>query len=520
MINIFKEKSYKIQFLPNLISNFLLIFVQGVSSLILTPFLIKKLNVELFGIVMLFVSISNYVYIFTISINNSAGRELILNFKSRDAGQANKTYNSFLFGNIGLTLLLLPAIFIANLYLTKIFNIPQGNEQGVHYLFIILSLSFLIHFVQSAFAVSSWSMNRFDIRNYNQIVYFVIRLFLVVFVFMVFAPKLYLFAYSYLLATLSLLLLDYLAFKKLTPQIRISLGFFSPAVLKKLWILSFWFSVSQVGTFLFFKFGLFLTNILLGAKSGGEFAAVLQLALLIQQIGFSIGTIMHPTFISMYAEGRADAMISRANQALKLMAVLLIPMVALLAGASGPLLSVWLGKGFGKLGLVLVLMLFSILFEMIVRPLYSINFAYNRIKIPSLITIAFGILNIVLTILFVRLNWGIQGVALAGLITLNLRSLVFIPIYTAYIQNIKFYHYLIRLIVILFNAILFTVFCALVAHYMHINNWAKIFLYFIVCGILYAMTVLLFVLNKTDKQFIFELIPGEWLRQRMNFLIK
>ena len=88
-----ESTNLKRQFLPNFISNFALIFVQGASTIVLTPFLIRHL--ELFGIVMLFVSISNYVFVLMIAMNSSASRELILNFKSHDRERVNKTFHAF-----------------------------------------------------------------------------------------------------------------------------------------------------------------------------------------------------------------------------------------------------------------------------------------------------------------------------------------------------------------------------------------------------------------------------------------
>ncbi|MCJ7525405.1 MAG: oligosaccharide flippase family protein, partial [Candidatus Aminicenantes bacterium] len=303
-----ESASLKRQFLPNFISNFALIFVQGGSALVLTPFLIRHLDLELFGIVMLFVSISNYVFVFTIAMNNSAGRELILNLKSRDHEQVNKTFNSFFFGNILWVLLLLPVVFFVNVFITRIFDIPSGHEDGSHYLFVVVSISFLLQFIRSAFSVSSWAKNRFDIRSFNQIIYFTVRLLFLILFFRIFSANLYVVANCYLLASVVWLAMDYFAFRRLTPQIRLSFGFFDAAVLRKLWVLSFWLTINQVGAFLFFKSSLLLTNMLLGAQAAGKYAAVMQLSILIQQVGFSIGVILQPTFISLYADGDRDKM--------------------------------------------------------------------------------------------------------------------------------------------------------------------------------------------------------------------
>ena len=209
------------------------------------------MDLKLFGIVMLFVSISNYVGVFTIAMNNSAGRELILYFKNRDNERVNKIFSSFFFGNILWILLLLPVVLLVNMFITRIFDIPAGHENGSHYLFMVVVISFLLQFVRSAFAVSSWVRNRFDIKNIIQIIYFTVRLVFLILFFRIFSANLYIVANCYLLASIVSLILDYFAFRRLTPHIRLAPVFFDAAVLRKLWGLSFWLTINLVGTFLF-----------------------------------------------------------------------------------------------------------------------------------------------------------------------------------------------------------------------------------------------------------------------------
>ena len=162
----------------------------------------------------------------------------------------------------------------------------------------------------------------------------------------------------------------------------------------------------------------------------------MQLSVLIQYVGFSIGDILQPTFISLYADGDRDKFIRKTAQAVKLMGLLMMLPVVLIAGASRPILGIWLGKDFAALDYLLIIMLFSIFMETVCRPFYSVNFAYNKIKIPAMVTILLEMVNILLVVIFVKLGFGLTGVALAGIISLNLRGLFFIPIYTAFTQKV------------------------------------------------------------------------------------
>jgi O-antigen/teichoic acid export membrane protein len=514
------SRSLKSQFFPNFISNFALIFVQGASALILTPFLIRHLDLELFGIVMLFVSISNYVLVFTVAMNNSAGRELILDFKSRDKEKANRTFSSFFFGNLFWVLLLLPVVLIANIFITRIFDIPSGHERGAHYLFVVVAISFLLQFVRGAFSVSSWSLNRFDIRNFNQVIYFALRLLLLVLFFRLFSADLYVVANCYLLAALVWLAMDYLAYRRLTPQIRLSLRLFDGAVLRKLWALSFWLTIGQVGTFLFFKSSLLLTNMLLGAQAGGNYAAVMQLAVLIQQVGFSIGGILQPTFISLYGDGDREKMIRKTSQAFKLMGLLMMLPVVFIAGAAKWILAIWLGRNFAALDFLLVMMLFSVFMETACRPLYSLNFASNKIRIPAVVTILLGTMNVLLVVVFVKLGLGLTGVALAGLISLNLRGLLFTPVYSALIQKLGALFYLKKAMALLAAALIVSVAVFLAANWLAPGGWPGLVLFFGGCAAAYLVIVYLRVLNRDDRRFIHELLPGAWLQRKFRFLIK
>src|SRR5690606_12621139 len=72
-----------------------------------------------------------------------------------------------------------------------------------------------------------------------------------------------------------------------------------------------------------------------------------------------------------------------------------------------------------------------------VLPLFSINVAHNKVKIPGLVTLVMGIFFVIFAIMLSGIpELGYYGVAIAGVIVLTLKNGVFIPWYSSHILHI------------------------------------------------------------------------------------
>ena len=79
------------QVVNNAVTNFLLFIVSTLLGLWFTPFLIKNLGVEVYGLVPLANSITNYLSLITLSINGGVGRFLAIELENKESNEANKT---------------------------------------------------------------------------------------------------------------------------------------------------------------------------------------------------------------------------------------------------------------------------------------------------------------------------------------------------------------------------------------------------------------------------------------------
>jgi membrane protein EpsK len=69
-----------------------------------------------------------------------------------------------------------------------------------------------------------------------------------------------------------------------------------------------------------------------------------------------------------------------------------------------------------------------------VRPLLYIQIAFNKIRLPGIVTLLAGLVNLGLAFLIAWWGkWGYLGVALVGALIWTMRNTIFTPIYTAHI---------------------------------------------------------------------------------------
>ncbi|MER2171265.1 MAG: hypothetical protein ABS938_11600 [Psychrobacillus psychrodurans] len=226
------------------------------------------------------------------------------------------------------------------------------------------------------------------------------------------------------------------------PNISINLKSFNFYKLKELLSAGAWNSIGQIGVLLFLAIEIVVANIIFGAKIAGVYAAILQLPLLLRTIAGIISGIFAPIIIKNYACNDMKNLVNYSNKAVKLNGLLIALPAALLSGMAESILNVWLGPDFVEYRWLLVLNSVYLILTLSVLPLNHIFTAVNVLKVPGIVTLILGILNLILAFLLTSYtDLGLYGIVLAGAISLSLKNLIFIPLYASYITNQPYYSY-------------------------------------------------------------------------------
>jgi len=153
------------RFAVNLSSNLANFAFSILVGLWYTPYLVHHLGAAAYGIIPLVWQITNCMTVLTDTLNSATGRYITIAMEQHNDEEANRYFNTSLFGSMVLVLLLMPVAAWTMVSLRTLINVPAGQETQASWLFVCTVAGFFLGTLQSPFSVSTFYLNRFDLRN-------------------------------------------------------------------------------------------------------------------------------------------------------------------------------------------------------------------------------------------------------------------------------------------------------------------------------------------------------------------
>jgi membrane protein EpsK len=442
---------------------------------------------------------------------------LTLDLEKEDFNAANRTFNTVLVGNTALAALTLPFVVGLVLLSPRWFDIPAGHERYAQWLFAATLFSYLLTMVQSSFSVSSWARNRFDLRNAVIAVDRITRVGIVVAAFSLVQPSLWHVGLGFLGASAIGFVGDLLLWRRLTPQLHIRPARFDRSRVRQLFGMGGWLVINQVGTLLFLHVDLIVANMLLGAEIAGEYGSVLLFSTMLRRLAQTASTVLTPTILAKYARDDLDSVNRISKQAVKFLGLAMALPIGLLCGLAQPLLILWLGPSFQALAGLVVMLTAHLVINLAVLPLFGINKAFNKVKLPGIVTLSMGVLNVGLAIAFVESGWGALGIATAGAIVLTLKNAFFTPVYAALIQKLPWWAFMSTMAPGVLAALSTAGGAYAATHLLNVHSWVMLFVVGGCISLLYALIVWFSILDKGDRKLLVTLLPLDQLEHSWGF---
>jgi membrane protein EpsK len=462
------------QFPINLISNVINFTVKVGIGIFLAPFLIAHLGIEGYGLIPLITSLTNYWALITLPITSAVARYLTIDLQRNDLVSANISFNSALFvvSAASITVILPLSFFAGNL--PAFFDVPKSFVNEISMFFIAILLSVLIGNMSSVFSVSSLANNRIDLYNWAEILNHVIKVSLIVFLLTLFSPSLICVGIAYFIGTLFAWGFNIVVWTKLTPGLCISARAINSSRLKEFMSYGGWIVLDQIGTLLFLYTDIMLVNIFLGSISSGQYALGLQFSSLMWSLAGVFAGLFTPIILIYYAKQNEKEIVRVTKMAIQFTGLIMALPIGLLCGFAPEVVTLWVGNEYASISPLIWLLNGHLVINLALLPIFAINRAYNKVKIPALATIAAGILNLILAVGLIKYNFGIYGVALAGMITLSLRNLGVITGYAAIILNIPKTTFIYPLLPGAVSAISILIVSLTIKYYYVILSWSDI----------------------------------------------
>ncbi len=432
-----ESRSESRQFGINVATNGAVIVLNVLVGLLFTTYLIDRLGIASYGLVVLAISLTGYMSIFETSINSAVGRFLTIDIRSGQFDEANKTFNTAFWSGVILIGLLLPVILILSASTPALFDVPAGQELSSRLLFAAVMGAYLLIILRGTFTASAFSYNRLDLKNAVFATNTIVRVLAIVLLFtLVLRPSAWQVGIGTIAGAIVSSLLAVWIWHALTPQLSFDWHLLDRSRLRSMFAMSGWLLINQMGSLLFLNIDLIIINRFLGVETQGRYGAILQLSILLRTLAAAIATAITPIALRQFASGDSERMALMTRQAVKWMGLIFALPIGCIVGMGGPFLSLWLGPDFLGLTLLAIVIVVHLCINLSVLPLFSIQTALNKVRWPGIVTLILGVLNLILAVSLVNWDRTGMGVAIAGGIVLTIKNALFTPLYGAHIQEL------------------------------------------------------------------------------------
>lgn len=478
-----------------------------VVGLFMVPYYIRHLGVASYGLIPLATSLTAYLSLIAMALNGAVSRYLVIDIHKNDIASANRVFNTAFFAITTLALALIPVGAVLSWYAPHIFSIPANVEGGAKWLFFLSMLSFLVGIITGNFSVSTYAFNRLDLQNLINISAVVGRTLPVIIFFTLFGAGVQWVGWAFMAGALIALSLSVLAWRKLTPFLAINTRDFDLKKLGQLTNMGWWLTINQVGTLLFLNTDIIIVNLLFGPEITGKYGAVMQWPMLLRTMAGVFAGVFSPMVLILFARGDHEKMLLLCKKSLKFLSLGMALPIGLICGFGGIVLKLWLGPEFTRYSVLLVIMCAHLSVNLAVLPLFSIQTAANKVRVPGWVTLASGVMMLILALILGKFTpLGVYGVALAGAVMLTLKNVVFTPIYAAMILGINKTAFLNPLLGGVTGTILVWAACVVSSKIVMPGSWITLIVPSILISLVYCAGVYFKAINREEKEIVLSVI--------------
>ena len=433
--------SEKKQTAVNLIAKIISYGTTLLISFFLTPYLVDKLGKEAYSFYPIANNFVNYMGVITIALNSMASRFITIHLTQGNKKRANTYFVSILYSNVIMSLVLLIPMIIIIVFLPHILNIPPELLASVKLLFALVFISMLVNLFTNVLGVAVFSQNRMDLSSVTDIIVGTSRVVLYVLLFWLFEPNIaYVGVVSLAVALIQVVIQRYYT-KKLLPFMSFSRKYFRVGAVKEVVSSGIWNSVNQIGVVLLSTIGLMMCNKLYGAADAADYSIALTIPNFINGIVSMLSSVFLPGLTIKYARGNKKEIIDHVHMAQNVIGMIDNIPTAVFMAVGVNFFRLWTPSVDPyRLQVLSILAIGYLLVTSVAWPISNLNTVMNKVKVPAIVMVITGLVNILLIYLTYRFtNLGVYAIPLGQMILFILNRVLFVGIYSAHCLKEKWY---------------------------------------------------------------------------------
>ncbi|MDM5299513.1 MATE family efflux transporter [Bacillus pumilus] len=487
-------------FLYNISANLITFVLMMLMSVCLTPYIVHTLGVEAFGLIHLTQNMINYLSVITASLSAVVVRFFSVAAHKGEMEKAQSYLASYFVSAILLSISLFSACLLLSKQLVDWLHVPGHLAQDTQIAFIFGGLLFMLNFVMSGIGAAPFYANKLYISSAGQAVQMFCRALSIVLLFTFATPNIWHIPLAAVIGSIAAMGFALYYFKKLIPWFSFKWRYVSLSSSLTLVRSGVWHSFEQMGILLFLQIDLLMTNLLMGAEATGQYAAILQFPLLLRTLAGTLAVVFAPTITKFYSNQDEEGLVQYAAKAIKWSGLFVAFPAALLGGLAGPLMQLWLGPAYEELKWLLMIHAAYLCVTLMFLPLTYVPTAFNRLKVPAVVTLVLGVSNVLLAYGLTQVfQLGLYGIASAGAVVLLIKNVMFLPFYTSKITKQRRAIFYKQTAVPFMGGLFIWGICAGIQLVYQVTSWGEMLCIGGICFILYMGYLYLFAGTKQER---------------------
>ena len=296
--------------------------------------------------------------------------------------------------------------------------------------------SFLIQLISAPFSASFYVKNSLFITYLIFICDYLSRIMMTIFLFSNGEKVIWSSALATDLVYLGMILIYYIYTRKNLPELILSKSLFK---IKYLWDVmrsGLWVGISYAGNVMLSSLTTYFSNIFCGVIITGIYSAIMQLNIIENTVLSVLISSILPKMFKLYSNDDNQSLYNYVIDSMILTTLFIGLISSGIVVYGSDFMSLWMGKEFVKYRLLIVLTVIYLPFTLPSQVINQVFTVKNKVAIPAIATLLFGMLNVFLIIIFTKwLNLGIYGIAISAVIVQVLRDNIFYPLYLKNIIN-------------------------------------------------------------------------------------
>ncbi|MBQ7293858.1 MAG: hypothetical protein IJW79_08980 [Clostridia bacterium] len=473
-------------------------FICGISehlvsagiALLLTPFLIDRLGLELYGLYPVVLELATVFAVIFGIINSTSSRYIAIEAERGNFSEASKYFSTAFFSNLILSSVLLAPMLIASAFSYRFLSVPSGATGDVCIFMTLAFLSVISDAVAAAFGSVYYITNRLDIRAGQRLAGAVTKAGTLLLLLKLFKPSMAGVGIAMLSSSLVSLLLQVAATKKFVPSLKLSKKLFSISSVRQLSASGLWYSFNHIASVMMSGAFLVVSNIFLKPEISGTYSVAFVFSNSLSGVILTLAAIFVPISAKCFARGESKRLrdsLVRDQRVVGYFAAVSVPVGCVFCG---DFFALWLGNKSSPLLIVLsVFLVLPILSLACATPIIHVAMVMNRTRKLSLIFLGASFVSLA-SALFVAYFSPLGAIGLAALSCLSqiIWYSVAVPIFAGRVFSCSPKRFFVPILRTFFAALLAAVCCLLLRSVCRMGGWTQLLIVGTASAVLSAVT--------------------------------